>query len=43
MPILVRDDDPILFSLVPDPAQLKKNPGPNPTLIRNEEKNIFIF
>ena len=29
----------------PDPAQLEKNPDPtpNPTLNRNEEKNIFIF
>ena len=25
----------------PDPAQLEKNP--DPTLIRNEEKNMFIF
>ena len=30
-----------LFSLDPDPAQLKNNPDPYPTLIRNEEK-IYI-
>ena len=32
----------IIFSVDPDPAQLRKK-NPDPTLIRNEEKNIFIF
>ena len=35
------------FSMDPDPAQLEKNPDPDttpdPTLNRNEEKNISIF
>ena len=29
------------FSLDPDPAKLKINP--DPTLIRNEEKNIYLY
>ena len=44
--VLYRDEDPTFYSLDPDPAQLKKknpNPAPDPTLIRNEEKKIFIF
>ena len=31
-----------IFSMGPDLAQLEKK-NPNPTLNRNEEKNIFIF
>ena len=39
-----RDEEPTFLSLDPDLAYLKKkNPAPDPTLIRNEEKNIFIF
>ena len=39
-----RDEDPTFVSLDLDPAQLKKkNPDPDQTLIRNEEKIIFIF
>ena len=36
-----RDEDPTFFLTDPFPAQLGKNP--DPTLNRNEEKNIFIF
>ena len=39
--IFIRDEDPTFFSMDPDPAE--KNPVPDPTLNRNEEKNIFIL
>ena len=40
--LLIRNEDPTF--LPPDPAKLKKkNPTPDPTLNRNEEKNTFIF
>ena len=37
-----RVKDPTFFSLDPDSAKHKRNLAPDPTLIRNEEKNIFI-
>ena len=45
--LLAKDEDQTFFSTDPDPAQLEKNPDPDttpdPTLNRNEEKNISIF
>ena len=44
-----RDEDPTFFSMEPDGKKCgsgsgwKKNADPDPTLNRNEEKNIFIF
>ena len=38
-----RDEDPIFFSLVPDPAELRKNSDLDPTLIRNEKKIYLYF
>ena len=40
---LTREQDPTFFSIDPDPNPGQLENSPDPTLNRNEEKNIFIF
>ena len=40
IPHMIRDEDLRFFSTDPDLAQLE---NPDPTLNRNEERNIFLF